>query len=257
MVTRLLTSIKVILIGTLLALTLTGCADEAAENSYPLESITQNGQQQSKVYRAENKTVPQVAEELRQQEEPKEISKTDTERMFLVYPDKWYHLQKDPKKPEDTLIEISNNEFVRQNYNPSFLEGYILASVLDKLFDSHKRYDGQYRGYTERDIYKPKTTYHTPTAQEKKATPPITTQGSGSIIKRSDRPSSTSNSGTTSVDTNESPIKKGKIIKSSDEGASYNQRKEIRPSSSSFSRPQSNSPPRVNSGGSGKITKRR
>ncbi|BAU27812.1 uncharacterized protein DUF4247 [Aneurinibacillus soli] len=257
MVKRLLTSVKVILIGALLALTLTGCGGEAAENSYPLESITQNGQQQSKVYRAENKTVPQVAEELRQQEEPKEISKTDTERMFLVYPDKWYHLQKDPKKPEDTLIEISNNEFVRQNYSPSFLEGYILASVLGNLFDSHKRYDGKYRGYTERDIYKPKTTYHTPTAQEKKVTPPITTQGSGSIIKRSDRPSSTSNSGNTSVGTNESTTKKGKIVKSSDEGALYNQRKEVKPSSSDFSRPQSNSPPRVSSGGSGKITKRR
>ncbi len=58
--------------------------------------------------------------------------------MFLVYSDKIYNLQKDKEKPSDTLIEISNKEFVRQNYQPSFLQGYIMGSILNDIFGSRK-----------------------------------------------------------------------------------------------------------------------
>ena len=56
--------------------------------------------------------------------------------MFLVYSDKMYNLQKDKEKPSDTLIEVSNEEFVRQNYQPSFLQGYIMGSILNDIFGS-------------------------------------------------------------------------------------------------------------------------
>ncbi|MCP1356513.1 DUF4247 domain-containing protein [Aneurinibacillus migulanus] len=270
MVKRLFTIIKTVLAVVLVASTLAGCTSQAMGSSYPLESVTQDGKQQSRVYRAENKTVPQVAEELSEQKKPKEISKEDNDQMFLVYSDEWYNLQKDPNKPEDTLIEVSNLEFVRQNYNPSFLEGYILASILDDLFDSHKRYGGSYRGYADKDIYKPKTKYHTPTAKERKNLPPITTEGTGSIIKRGDTSSSSSGNTRSSVgssgsiikksdsDTSASKEKRGKIIRSSDEGSSYDkQRTKVKPKDSMFSRPKNNSPPKVKVGGSGKIFKRR
>lgn len=69
------------------------------------------------MYRAANRSVPEVAKELINEREPQQASKEDENQMFLVYSDKIYNLQKDKEKPSDTLIEISNKEFVRQNYN--------------------------------------------------------------------------------------------------------------------------------------------
>lgn len=85
-----------------------------------LNLFAKEGKQESYVYRAANRSVPEVAKELINEREPKQASKEDENQMFLVYSDKIYNLQKDKEKPSDTLIEISNKEFVRQNYQPSF-----------------------------------------------------------------------------------------------------------------------------------------
>ncbi|MGQ7280236.1 DUF4247 domain-containing protein [Brevibacillus thermoruber] len=262
---RLFRAVTILLVPALLLLALAGCGTPAAGSGYPLESvISKDDGQYSRVYRAENKTVPEVARELAEQREPDEISKEDEKHMFLIYPDEWYHLQQDEKKPSDTLIEVDSKEFVRQNYDPSFLEGYILASLLDDLFDAHKHAHGSYRGYTTRDIYKPVGTYHIPTQQEKKAAPPVTKQGTGSIIKRSDKPADRSSvigadgsiTKKQAEPSTEPAGRVGRIIRKSDKDTT------ISDSSSSwgssiFSSPRSKSPPRTKVGGFGRITKRR
>ncbi|MFC4766666.1 DUF4247 domain-containing protein [Effusibacillus consociatus] len=261
--------LKLFMAAALAVSLVSGCGSRSVSETYQLESVTQNGPQASRVYRAENKTVPQVAQELAEQRTPREISKEDPERMFLVYPDEWYHLQRDPQKPGDTLIEISSKEFIQQNYSPGFLEGYILAEILDELFDAHKHYSGNYRGYTSKDIYKPNIEYRKPTAQEKKQVPPITKQGSGSIIKRSDKPSAASeptvgSGGSITKREPASPPKdtgtsssaggSGTIMKSS---RSITGSSTSKSSSSSFSPPKNNSPPKTKVGSSGSITKRK
>ncbi len=250
---RWLTSIKAAIAIALFASVLAGCGTNAVSESYPLESVTKDGKQLSRVYRAENKTVPEVATELADQRTPKEMSKEDDDHMFLVYSDEWYHLQKDPEKPEDTLIEVDNQEFVKENYSPSFLEGYVLASLIGNLFDSARNYTGSYRGYGERDIYKPKTEYHTPTAQERKSNPPLTVEGSGSIIKRSDKvKKNTVGSGGSifSKGSSTSDSSTGKIIKDSDS-------QNVKPKKSTITKPRNNSPPKTRVGGTGKLFKRR
>lgn len=252
--------IKLLLIPAVLLLSMAGCGSPAIGESYPLESVsTKDNGQTSRIYRAENKTVPEVAKELAEQKQPDEISKEDAEHMFLIYPDELYHLQQDQAKPSDTLIEVDTKEYVRENYDSSFLQGYILASVLDDLFaDGHKKSSkGSYRGYSSKDIYKPTGSYHVPSEAEKKAAPPITKEGTGSITKRSDskkkssakvgqdgnlfKKQDTSSSGST-----------GKIIRSSDSNSSVSSKK-----SSVFTKPKSKSPPRTKVGSSGRITKRR
>lgn len=243
------TAIKTILAIVLFASVLAGCGNNSVSSAYPLESVTQDGNQLSKIYRAANKTVPEVAKELADERTPKEISKEDTDRMFLVYPDELYHLQKDPNKPEDTLIEIDNKEFVQQNYDSSFLQGFLVASILDDLFDAFKhRGSGSYRGYSSRDTYKPIVVYHQPTSSEKKMYPPITKEGKGSIFKRGSGTSSSK--GIFSSDSSSSGSS-GKIFKSS--GGSDTGPKQ----SSIFGKPRSNSPPKTKVGGSGKIFKRK
>lgn len=258
---RLLKGMKAMLVVSLMASVLAGCGGQSVSSTYPLESIVEKNGETSHVYRAENKTVPVVAKKLADQKTPKEISKEDNDHMFLVYSDEWYHLQKDPKKPEDTLIEVDNQKFVQQNYSSSFLQGYITATIINGLFDLAKGYSGSgsYRGYGSKDTYKPTVVYHTPTKQEKKATPPITTSGSGSIIKRSSSADTSSKSSSGSIfkksDSTSSSSSSGKIIRNSSD-SSYSSSSSSKSSSSIFSRPKSNSPPKT-SKGFGSLKRRR
>ncbi|GAA3322721.1 hypothetical protein GCM10020331_043730 [Ectobacillus funiculus] len=122
---------------------LTGCISQRSTSGgtsslagYPLESVSQNGNQRSYVYRAANETVPQVARKFTEQHKPTQSSKEDNQQMFLVYSDELYSIQQDKDKPSDTLIEVSNKEFVQQNYSLSFFcRGIFLASILNDLFD--------------------------------------------------------------------------------------------------------------------------
>ncbi len=250
---QLLKAIQIVLIPALFLLLLAGCGDQSVSDTYPLESIVnKDGGQVSRIYRAEKQSVPEVAHQLADQNTPDEISKDDQQHMFLVYSDEWYHIQQDPNKPEDTLIEVDSKEFVRQNYDRSFLEGYILASLLDNVFDSLKHYPGHYRGYTTKDIYKPAVEYHPPTDSERKAAPPITKDGTGTIVKRG---SNKKSSGSDYSGTPPSSGNTGKIYKSSSDGSSISGNSYGGYRSPTFT-PRSKSPPRT-SGGFGKIFKRR
>lgn len=246
-------AIQLILLPALFLLMLAGCSDPSVSSTYPLESVVnKDAGQTSRIYRAENQTVPEVAHQLADQRQPDEISKDDNSHMFLVYSDEWYHIQQDANKPSDTLIEVDSKEFVQQNYDHSFLEGYITATIINSLFDSFRGYgSGHYRGYTTRDTYKPVTDYHTPSAKETKQAPPITKNGTGSITKRGTNKkssgsdySSTPSSGST-----------GKITRSSGDGSSIDQNSSNNYKSPTFS-PRSKSPPRTKSG-SGRVTRRR
>ncbi|WP_379971179.1 DUF4247 domain-containing protein [Ectobacillus sp. sgz5001026] len=256
MLKRFVTSMKAAIAVVLVSSLLFGCTNQQSVSSlYPLDSAVNNGSQQSYVYRAENKTVPEVASQLSEQKKPEQISKTDDNQMFLVYSDELYNIQKDKDKPTDTLIEVSNQEFVRNNYNPSFLEGYLLASVLDRVFFQKGTNYGDYRGYSNRNTYKPNIDYHKPTVEEKKTLPPLTKQGVGSIIKRSDSGGSGTSVGSQGTITDKSTPStnqnQGNVIKSDTPSSNVN------PKQSTITPPKSNSPPKTKVGSKGTIIKRK
>ncbi len=256
---RLLYTLKMLLAASLFVSVLVGCGEPRISETYPLESVNHSGSQTSYVYRAANRTVPDVARELAEQRQPEQMSKEDPERMFLVYPDELYHLQRDPDRPQDTIIEVDNKEYVRENYDPSFLQGFLLASLLDDLFDLGKRgTHGDYRGYTTRNEHKPNTVFRAPTEAERKAVPPITVQGSGTIIKRGKTAVSVGSDGKifkkdTSADSSAGST--GKIIRS--KSKTFFGGSEVKTKSGSLFSPRSHSPPKTRVGGFGKITRRR
>lgn len=196
---RLAHGLKLMLVLSLVMSLLSACgAAPSVQENYPLESVSGSGQSTSYVYRAADRTVPEVAQELSDQRKPDQISAESTERMFLVYSDQYYHLQQDPKKPEDTLVEVDSKEYVRQNYSSSFLQGYLTATLIGNLFDTFGgRGSGNYRGYTERDTYKPSAgSYRAPTSNDKKLAPPLTVERKGSITRRgSDKDTSVGSGG--------------------------------------------------------------
>lgn len=181
---RLDAALKWLIAVTLLVGLLAGCGSPDLGRQYPLESVSGEGSSTSYVYRAAGETVPEVAARLAGEHTPKQISPQSDERMFLVYSDKWYHLQRDTAKPQDTLIEVSSTQYVRSNYSPSFLEAYLTAALIGELFDAAGRH-GKYRGYTGRDVYKPATgSFRKPSEQDVRKAPPLTAPGKGYITKR-------------------------------------------------------------------------
>lgn len=219
------------------------------QETYPLESVSGSGSQTSYVYRAAGETVQEVAAGLEAKKKPQQVSKDDPEHMFLVYSDQIIHVQKDPNKPEDSLVEVDSKEYVRQNYSPSFLEGYLLASLIGNLFDSSRGgYYGDYRGYGSQKAYPPSTgSYRTPTVSDQKVAPPMTVDKKGSIFKRG----KTSDSGSVGSDglfgkkkgTSGSITRDGSGSSGSKSGSAFKPRKITKP--------------RTSFGGSGRISRRR
>ena len=237
---------------------LSACGSVNVKETYPLESVNKNGSETSYVYRAAGETVPEVAKTLADQKKPEQQSKEDPDHMFLVYSDQIIHIQKDENIPDDTLVEVDSKEYVRQNYSPSFLEGYLLASLIGNLFDSvgsSGRY-GDYRGYGSLNSHPPaKGSYHAPTASDTKAAPPMTVQKKGSIFKRGTTSGDDGGVGSGGLfnkkkDSTVSSGSKGTITRNKDRSSSGSK------SSSGWIKPPKSKTPKTKVGGFGKIRRR-
>ncbi|GIP33886.1 DUF4247 domain-containing protein [Paenibacillus sp. J2TS4] len=145
-------------IAAFLSLTLVlGCSSAGSyvKDHFPLSDVIGKGKDTSKIYFAEGQDVPTTAKELSKQEKPQEISEENDEQMFLLYKDKLINLQKDPENEENTIIEISSSEYVRKNYDSSFLEGFLTAALLNSWFGGWEKggdSPGQYRGYNPASV---------------------------------------------------------------------------------------------------------
>ncbi|WP_157800332.1 DUF4247 domain-containing protein [Sporolactobacillus pectinivorans] len=266
---RLSKTIKMILAVVVGVSILAGCSasgpgQQAVSGGYPLISVSKNGNQESYIYQADKQSVPEVAKKLSSQKKPDQISKNSVQQMFLVYPNELYDIQRDKKNPANTLIEVSNKEFVRNNYSSSFLRGFLSGVLLDHLFQLGSGSLGSYRGYTGGRTVPSSAKYQPPTASEKKTIPPITKQTTGSIIKRSrsgNSPNTLSstfskikNSVTNDVGQaiRSAENSTGKIFKSNTGQGSNN----VFPKNSRISVPKNNSPPKISTKGFGRIMKR-
>lgn len=136
-------------------LLLSGCGSNeyflSDENRFPLEdTVYGENDGRAKVYRAPGQSVPEVVQTISSKRSPEETSKRDEERMFLVYRNQLIHVMRDAEQPEDTLIEVSSQQFVKNNYDMSFLEVYLVASIARDLYNiggSAGRYRDPYGGY--------------------------------------------------------------------------------------------------------------
>lgn len=176
-------ALKWFFIFILIAPLLVACGQYELSETYPLESVSRDGKSTSYIYRAENRTVPDIVKELVDKRTPKQTSAQNDERMFLIYDKEVIQVQRDKEKQKDTIIEVDSHEYVKQNYDRSFLAMYFQYKLLDTLFDSLDGY-GKYRGYNERRTYEPAKSYQKPTLEDKKKAPPVTIQRRGSIFRR-------------------------------------------------------------------------
>ncbi|MDF2718081.1 MAG: hypothetical protein K0R28_5006 [Paenibacillus sp.] len=182
---------------------LSGCANAAnyVKDTYPLVDMAGKGKTAAKVYEAEGKTVPDVAKEISGQDKPAEMSKEDLDQMFLIYDNRVVNLQKNPENPSNTLIEIDTIEYAKQNYDSSFLEGYIAASLIQSIFgnswydSSYKKYSTPYKGYSTSVPAKSSTSSSSASSTDEKK--PTTSDRTGSFTSKGSTPA-TGSSGSSS-----------------------------------------------------------
>ncbi|NHN31257.1 DUF4247 domain-containing protein [Paenibacillus agricola] len=187
---RHITWIAVVLIFVVIFAMLSGFGDAGnyVKDNYSLVDVQGNGKNTAKVYSVEGKDVPTVANELADQEEPTEKSKESTEQMFLFYSNKIINIQKDPANASNSLVEVDSIEYAKKNYDSSFLEGYIAASVLQQLlgnsWSSSSKSGSDYKGYTTTKRYDDYGKYQKPEPKKEpvNSTPaPTTTNRQGSF----------------------------------------------------------------------------
>lgn len=266
---RLSNAIKIILAVAVGVSLLAGCSgygsgQRVVNGGYPLVSVSKNGNQESYIYQANKQTVPEVAKKLSSQKKPEQISKNNNRQMFLVYPDELYDIQRDTKNPANTLIEVSNKEFVHNHYSSSLLQGFLSGVLLDHLFQLGSGARGNYRGYTGGRSVPTSVKYQPPTANEKKVIPPITKQTTGSIIKRSSSGNNSNTlSGTFSKLKNSVTKDIGQVIRSAEKNTgkifksnSGQGTNKVFPNHSQISIPKNNSPPKINTKSFGRIIKK-
>ncbi|MBD0381126.1 DUF4247 domain-containing protein [Paenibacillus sedimenti] len=182
---------------------LTACGADAGsyvKNEYPLVSVDGSGNNLSKVYAVEGKSVPDVAEELAAKESPEEKSKESEDQMFLLYKDKVINIQKDPKDSNNTLVQIDSIEYAKSHYDSSFLQGYLAATLLQSIFGGgwfNNRTSYDYRGYTRTPAYNTGTGKTTaPATDISKDKKPATSDRTGSFKSGTGSPNTGSSSTT-------------------------------------------------------------
>ncbi|MBP3040107.1 DUF4247 domain-containing protein [Bacillaceae bacterium Marseille-Q3522] len=107
-------------------------------SNYPLYdtvSSTTYSDDYAEIYIAENQDIATVASDLQNHLDPSNMSELKEGRQIFIYDDQFVTLTQSTENPSNTLIEVASDEFVRDNYDPDFLEGFIVASVIDEIFD--------------------------------------------------------------------------------------------------------------------------
>lgn len=108
------------------------------QSNYPLFDVVAsavNSSNYSEVYVAEGKSIDEVTKELQSVKQPVKESDKKDNKQVLVYDQLFVILSVAEDNNGNTLIELANKEFVRNNFNPGFFEGMLLMRFLDDVLD--------------------------------------------------------------------------------------------------------------------------
>jgi hypothetical protein len=110
------------------------------QENYPLVDVVKssvNDQDVTRVFKAEGATIENVASQIQDNVsiEPVEVSEKIDDKQILVYDNYFVTMTVDPENSSNTLIEVANYGFVRDNYQPSFFNGLLVGWVLNEILD--------------------------------------------------------------------------------------------------------------------------
>lgn len=111
---------------------------EWIDGHYPLIDMVksvENPDNVSNVYLAENQSIPQVSEQITTAFTPNQTSEFVNNKQVFIYDKLFVILTEEQSNSSNTLIEVSDHRFVRNNYTPDFFDGLFLMWVLDDVLD--------------------------------------------------------------------------------------------------------------------------
>ncbi|KHE72210.1 DUF4247 domain-containing protein [Halobacillus sp. BBL2006] len=107
--------------------------EELIKNNFPLLDTVQSDQGRSRIYMTKELSLPEVSEALSDKIKPEEISERQEGKQALIYPNRFVILQESEEEPGVVTIELASEQFVRNNYHPSFFQGLLAYSILNRV----------------------------------------------------------------------------------------------------------------------------
>ncbi|TFD97143.1 DUF4247 domain-containing protein [Jeotgalibacillus salarius] len=104
---------------------------------YDTVESAENSDRYARIYQAENTDLQAVSDELQNHETPDEMSDINDGKQIFIYDNLFVTLTESDEDPGNTMIEVAEEEFARNNYRPSFFEGYLLASLISNVFGNN------------------------------------------------------------------------------------------------------------------------
>ncbi|MGX4667998.1 DUF4247 domain-containing protein [Cerasibacillus sp. JNUCC 74] len=111
---------------------------EFIDDNYTFQDIVSSQEDSSdisEVYIAEDKSIDEVVSELREHEEPDRISDRSDQKQALVYDNLFVIVTEDEDDSDNSTVEIASQQFVRDNFQPSFFHGLFAYWLLDEILD--------------------------------------------------------------------------------------------------------------------------
>ncbi|MBM7580366.1 DUF4247 domain-containing protein [Jeotgalibacillus terrae] len=104
---------------------------------YDTVESAENSDRYARIYQAENTNLSSVSDSLQSHETPDEMSEINNGKQIFIYDDVFVTLTESEEDADNTMIEVAEQEFARNNYGPSFFEGYLLASLISNIFGNN------------------------------------------------------------------------------------------------------------------------
>lgn len=150
---------KIAIIITSLSVFLAACGNQPFISSHyqEIDTIENDLGDYGTVYQAEGKSVSQVAREIQKNAQPDHSSKKSEDELFLLYPEdspeEVVHIMKDDENPDNTIIEVVEEDFAENSYDFPLMETLGVLGVATALYgwnksDTKKKRIG-YKGYNK------------------------------------------------------------------------------------------------------------
>lgn len=140
-------------------------APDMIENTFPLRDVVQGEQSaRANVYYTDEFSIEELSTIVVNRFTPEKESELHNDKKVLVYPKDFITFKKSDQDQDFVLIEVASDEFVRNNYSPSFFNGLFALWILDEVLDvddwgkKRKRdcqYGNCYGGYSSYNKYRP------------------------------------------------------------------------------------------------------
>ncbi|AVQ99636.1 DUF4247 domain-containing protein [Oceanobacillus iheyensis] len=107
--------------------------DDLVEEHFPLLDVVNGDTYEAEIFATQRFTKEELVSLFSSAIEPENVSEEKDNQQIMVYPNDFVTLKHSESDDNVILIEVASEEFVRNNYSPSFLQTYFTYRLLDSF----------------------------------------------------------------------------------------------------------------------------